>query len=129
MQSREENPWRVRDSVRLLVVGFGGKAEEGDGAWAFWMWYCRWLLGDSYRNHVTGSGVRVGVGRDPCGHWRMWLAPGLYRETEAVLVWLCLRVSGFAEDIDVLFDEEQEVEALVESFDKTCTRYKMEISV
>ena len=34
----------------------------------------------------------------------------------------------FAEDIDVLAEEEQELEALVESFDKTCTRYNMEIS-
>ena len=31
----------------------------------------------------------------------------------------------FADDID---EEEQELEALVESLDKTCTRYKMEIS-
>ena len=35
----------------------------------------------------------------------------------------------FADDIDVLAEEEQELEALVESLDKTCTRYKMEISV
>ena len=34
----------------------------------------------------------------------------------------------FADDIDVLAEEEQELEALVESLDKTCTRYKMEIS-
>ena len=34
----------------------------------------------------------------------------------------------FADDIDALAEEEQEVEALVESLDKTCTRYKMEIS-
>ena len=34
----------------------------------------------------------------------------------------------FAEDIDALAEEEQELEALVESLDKTCTRYKMEIS-
>ena len=34
----------------------------------------------------------------------------------------------FADDIDALAEEEQEFEALVESFDKTCTRYKMEIS-
>ena len=31
-------------------------------------------------------------------------------------------------DIDVLAEEEQELEALVESLDKTCTKYKMEIS-
>ena len=31
-------------------------------------------------------------------------------------------------DIDALAEEEQELEALVESLDKTCTRYKMEIS-
>ena len=35
----------------------------------------------------------------------------------------------FADDIDALAEEEQELEALVESLDKTCTRYKMEISV
>ena len=35
---------------------------------------------------------------------------------------------GFADDIDVLAEEEQELEALVESLDNTCTRYKMEIS-
>ena len=29
----------------------------------------------------------------------------------------------FADDIDVLAEEEQELEALVESLDKTCTRY------
>ena len=34
----------------------------------------------------------------------------------------------FADGIDALTEEEQELEALVESLDKTCTRYKMEIS-
>ena len=34
----------------------------------------------------------------------------------------------FADDIDVLAKEEQELEALAESLDKTCTRCKMEIS-
>ena len=34
----------------------------------------------------------------------------------------------FADDIDALAEEEQELEALVESLDKTCTRYKMDIS-
>ena len=34
----------------------------------------------------------------------------------------------FADDIDALAEEEQELEALVESLDKSCTRYKMEIS-
>ena len=34
----------------------------------------------------------------------------------------------FADDIDVLAEEEQEQEVLVESLDKTCTRYRMEIS-
>ena len=34
----------------------------------------------------------------------------------------------FANDIDALTEEEQEREALVESLDKTCSRYKMEIS-
>ena len=34
----------------------------------------------------------------------------------------------FADDIDVLAEEEQELEALVESLDKTCTRDKLEIS-
>ena len=34
----------------------------------------------------------------------------------------------FADDIDALAEEEQELEALVESLDKTGTRYKMEIS-
>ena len=33
-----------------------------------------------------------------------------------------------ANDTDALAEEEQELEALVESLDKTCTRYKMEIS-
>ena len=31
----------------------------------------------------------------------------------------------FADDIDALAEEKQELEALVESLDKTCTRYKM----
>ena len=35
----------------------------------------------------------------------------------------------FVDDIDALAEEEQELEALVEGLDKTCTRYKMEISV
>ena len=35
----------------------------------------------------------------------------------------------FADVIDALAEEEQELEAIVESLDKTCTRYKMEISV
>ena len=34
----------------------------------------------------------------------------------------------FVDDIDALAEEEQEQEALVESLDKTCTRFKMEIS-
>ena len=34
----------------------------------------------------------------------------------------------FADAIDALAEEEQELEALVESLDKTCTNYKMEIS-
>ena len=34
----------------------------------------------------------------------------------------------FANDINALAEEEQELEALVESLGKTCTRYKMEIS-
>ena len=34
----------------------------------------------------------------------------------------------FADNIDTLADEKQELEALVENLDKTCTRYKMEIS-
>ena len=34
----------------------------------------------------------------------------------------------FADDIDALAEEEQELEALVESFDKTCTKYKKDIS-
>ena len=34
----------------------------------------------------------------------------------------------FADDIDALAEEDQELEALVENLDKTCTRYKMEIS-
>ena len=34
----------------------------------------------------------------------------------------------FADDIAALAEEEQELEALVESLDKTCTSYKMEIS-
>ena len=34
----------------------------------------------------------------------------------------------FADDLDALAEEEQEPEALVKSFDKTCTRYKTEIS-
>ena len=33
-----------------------------------------------------------------------------------------------ANDIDALVEEEQELEDLVETLDKTCTRYKMEIS-
>ena len=34
----------------------------------------------------------------------------------------------FADDINALAEEEQELEALVESLDKTCTRYKTEVS-
>ena len=34
----------------------------------------------------------------------------------------------FSDDIDTLAEEEQELDALVERFDKACTRYKMEIS-
>ena len=34
----------------------------------------------------------------------------------------------FADDTDALAEEEQELEALAESLNKTCTRYKMEIS-
>ena len=34
----------------------------------------------------------------------------------------------FSDDIDALAEEEQELEALVESLDKTSTRYKIEIS-
>ena len=34
----------------------------------------------------------------------------------------------FADGIDALAEEEQELEALVDSLDKTCTSFKMEIS-
>ena len=34
----------------------------------------------------------------------------------------------FADDTDALPEEEQELEVLSENLDKTCTRYKMEIS-
>ena len=34
----------------------------------------------------------------------------------------------FADNIDGLAEEEQELEGLVESLDRTCARYKMEIS-
>ena len=34
----------------------------------------------------------------------------------------------FADDIDALAEEEQELEAVIESLNKSCTRYKMEIS-
>ena len=34
----------------------------------------------------------------------------------------------FADNIDALAEEKQELEALVESLDKICRRYKMEIS-
>ena len=34
----------------------------------------------------------------------------------------------FADDLDALAEEEQELEALVESLNKTCTRFKMGIS-
>ena len=34
----------------------------------------------------------------------------------------------FADDMDALAEEQPELEALVESLDKTCTQYKMEIS-
>ena len=34
----------------------------------------------------------------------------------------------FVDDIDALAEEEQELEVLAESLNKTCTRYKMEIS-
>ena len=34
----------------------------------------------------------------------------------------------FAQDIDAVAEEEQEQETLVESLNKICTRYKMEIS-
>ena len=34
----------------------------------------------------------------------------------------------FADDIDVVAEKKQELEDLAESLDKTCTRYKMEVS-
>ena len=34
----------------------------------------------------------------------------------------------FADDMEALGEEEQDLEALVESLDKTCTRYRVEIS-
>ena len=45
---------------------------------------------------------------------------------------ICVRIFitnlRFADDIDTQVKEEQELEALVESLDKTCTRYKIKIS-
>ena len=38
----------------------------------------------------------------------------------------CYNIMQFADDIDALVEEEQELEALVESLDKTGTMYKME---
>ena len=42
----------------------------------------------------------------------------------------CRKITNlrFADDIDALAEEEQELKALVQSLDKTCTRYEMEIS-
>ena len=34
----------------------------------------------------------------------------------------------FADDIDALAEEEQELEAVVENLDKICTRYRIEIN-
>ena len=34
----------------------------------------------------------------------------------------------FADDIDALAEEEQEIKAVIESLDETCTRYKMKTS-
>ena len=34
----------------------------------------------------------------------------------------------FADDIDALAEEKQELEALEESLDKTCTQYELELS-
>ena len=39
-----------------------------------------------------------------------------------------ITILRFADDIDALAEEEQELEVLVESLDNTCTSYKMEIS-
>ena len=39
-----------------------------------------------------------------------------------------ITILRFAEDIDTLAEEEQELETLLESLDKTYTRYKMENS-
>ena len=36
--------------------------------------------------------------------------------------------SEFADDVDALAQEEQDLEALIDYLDKTCTRYKMVIS-
>ena len=33
--------------------------------------------------------------------------------------------SEFADDVDALAQEEQDLEALIDDLDKTCTRYKM----
>ena len=38
------------------------------------------------------------------------------------------RICPFADNMDALAEKEQELEALVKSLDKTCTRYKTEIS-
>ena len=40
----------------------------------------------------------------------------------------CITILRFADDIDAVAEEVQELEALVESLYKSCTRYKIEIS-
>ena len=53
------------------------------------------------------------------------------REEYNIKVGICDRnIKGlqFADDIDALAKREKKLEALVESFDKICTNYKLEIS-
>ena len=59
-----------------------------------------------------------------------WIMSDALEEHDGKVSIGCRNITSlrFAVDIDALAEEEQELEALAESLDKTCTKYKMEIS-
>ena len=59
-----------------------------------------------------------------------WIMPDTLEDHDGKVTIGCRNITNlrFADYTDALAEEEQELETLVESLDKTCTRYKMEIS-
>ena len=88
-------------------------------------WQHRRMVQNNSRSKARMSSVT-----HPLKHFPKWIMSDALEEHDGQVSIGGRKITNlrFADDIDALAEEKQELEALVESLDKTCTRYKMEIS-